>query len=254
MKDGNRIWDFISNNLITLSTIITGIVVIVLQQIGIIGPDQISAAILAILALLATSEIVDKSRKLDRIEDSVAKGFSSTLKAIGNPEVYKFPLIDEGFEYVAKRIREAKFTIDHVGFSPRVPRWSKSNEKYNKAIISILKSNRVKYRYVFILRPSGSQITRTVSFLSDSDIKQYFPACYIQHDESFPAFSFILIDQEELIIYYSNVLGEPEVGLSIRHPDIVQVHSDYFRRLWTDATRLNLKKSIELSQQFPQKD
>jgi hypothetical protein len=247
----SEVWDFISANFISLSTVVAGVLVLVLQQLGRISTQDVATATLALLALLATTEIIDKSKKLDRIESLVSKGFEATLSAVGEVTILKFTFSEDGFAYMAKRIRSTQHSIDHAAFAPPIPRWSEQCQDYEQAVVDILRETRVRYRYISSLEGRPQRLSRVMKLLSDTSIKRYFPAFYLHPKETFPGFSLMIFDDEEVVVYFPTVLGGPETVLSIRNTDVAVHYIGYFARLWADAKPLDLEhiKQLQLQTQ-----
>ena len=76
------VWKFVSENIFSLLSIAIGVVVIILQGIGIIQGDLVSMAILALLATLATSQIVETNRKFEGLEDLLEHGFQNVVNSL----------------------------------------------------------------------------------------------------------------------------------------------------------------------------
>ncbi len=76
------VWKFVSENMLSLLSIAIGVVVIILQGIGIIQGDLVSMAILALLATLATSQIVETNRKFEGLEDLLEHGFQNVVNSL----------------------------------------------------------------------------------------------------------------------------------------------------------------------------
>src|SRR5687768_14298352 len=104
-RDRNDAWNFVSSNFITLSTVGAGVIVVVLQLFELVNANNITTAILAILILLATSELIDKSKKINNLETLINEGFANTSQALGGCIVRRFTVSEEGFDYLAQRVR-----------------------------------------------------------------------------------------------------------------------------------------------------
>jgi hypothetical protein len=238
-------WDFVSSNLITLSTVVAGILVVVLQQFGLVNATNITTAILAILVLLATSELVDKSKKISNLENLINEGFANTSQALGGCIVRRFTISEEGFEYLAQQLRAAHLNIDHAAFAPPIPRWSEQSLAYEKAMADVLRKSQVRYRYIGGLSDRRHRATRLATVLSDPLIKRFFPR-FFEYSEQLPGFSFMLFDEEEVVLYLPSIVGGPETVLAIRNPDVVKQFNDYFTRLWSEAKTLDLETAKQL--------
>jgi len=243
MRNRNTFWSSISKNLTSLATVIAGLLTLILVRAGILGSAAIPVVTLGLLILLATSELLDKSRKLESIESLLTSGMDNLLQAAGGATVTKMTLLDEGLDYVAKRICSSTATIEHLALHPPGPRWSKKRSGYEKAIHDVLKSNRVRFRYIAELRPH--RVERLAILLADKSIKQFFPAYYVRSGDCFPAMSFMIFDEEEVLVYCPKTIGEPETVIAIRHPHVVKMYVDYFRLLWVQAKPLSTVEELK---------
>ncbi|MBI4707586.1 MAG: hypothetical protein HY761_06645 [Candidatus Omnitrophica bacterium] len=243
----NEIWEFISSNFISLSTVISGVLIIILQQMGKMTQSDIATATLTIVILIATSELVDKSKKLDRLEAIITHGFDTTLKVTGSTVIKKYGNAEDGFNYMAKKIYSAKNSIDHVAFAQGVPRWSEQNKLYEKATIEVLEANHVNYRYIAGVRGEArGRLSKIIKFLENSKIKRFSAGIYYFGEDSFPGFSFMIFDNDEIVVYLPNLVGGIETGISIKNSDIVEQYTGYFARLWTTARLVDLEQAKKL--------
>jgi hypothetical protein len=249
MNNTGNIWTFLSKNLVSLITIISGCVVLIIPQLGLITGTHIYTATLALLILLATSEVIDKSRKLDTIESRIADGFEKIIHEAGYPHITKFPTPEEGFRYLTNRIKECRTNIEHASLAPSPPRWFTDRQEFSKARINMLKESKIRYRYILwgskdqlgIKGSTSKTLEHVTEWLNDQDIKRCFVSYLEKLDYDVPGISFMIFDNSDLAVYLPSVSGEAEVLIAIKHPIIVEAFTNYFRRLWEDATRLDKK-------------
>ena len=238
MNTRKNLWDFIKNNFFSITTIIIGSAVLGLNRIGFLSQDAIPPTILTLVIFLATSQLVDQSRKLDAIQGLIKDGFGQTISSLKGVEVIHLSEPEKGFEYLARRIRESKYRLDHASFSPSISRTSDAAAEWDKAIEEVLLKEHIRFRYVCSFRDSA-RLTRVKNLLSNPKIRKYFVGYYPDSHNNIPMPNFIVVDAEEVIGMFPYSYGEPEVWLSIRHPDVVKVFSDYFRRLWEDSQKID---------------
>jgi hypothetical protein len=237
-------WKFIKDNLFTLITIITGAGAIILSQLNRIKPSDVTVAVLAIVTLLATTELVDKTRRLDRIENTMQKQYSYIRHAIGGVEVLSFTNATTAFQFMSQRILEAQSSIDHAALAPSVPRWHGEHQKYENAITKILKSNQVRYRYIADL-PEKSRLDRIRKQLSDPSVRQFFVRYFSVKPHSLQFHNFMIFDEKLAIINYPYTEGDPEKFLAIENPEIVAFYVNLFSSLWNSAEVFRLDKIKE---------
>jgi hypothetical protein len=232
------LWEFIGDNFLSLVTIVSGIFVIVLASANLIEDRWVSSAILGLLSLLATSEIVDKTRKLNRIEECLNLGFQNVLnKKDGEVIVWSWTETDEYLRYLQKRLRQAKSSYDHAAISPPLPRQFNEMSAYESELEKIFLANTIRYRYVAILT-DPTRVTRIRKYLLNKKVKKYFVG-YLDFDpEKMPMPSFSIIDEEELLLYFPPAYGELESWVSIKDTELAKIYLSYFRRLWEQSTKI----------------
>ena len=59
----SKAWEFIGDNIISILTIIIGVLVVILSRLNILPTSIIPEALLALLCMLATSELVERRKK-----------------------------------------------------------------------------------------------------------------------------------------------------------------------------------------------
>ena len=237
MKRRDEYWKFIKDNLSSLLTITSGIILTIFRLVGIIKDAEIIVAILGLVTLLATTDLLDKSRKLDRIEDTVKTSFNQVISTLKGVEVYAFSDSSSAFEFMAENILSAESSIDHVALAPSVPRWHGQHKKYTDAITKVLKGNKIRYRYMARL-PEQYRLERIVNHLTDPSIRQYFVKHFPDSNELL-FHNFMVFDNKTVIVNYPYEPGEPEKFVAIRHPDIVGFYSTMFSTLWKSAKLLD---------------
>lgn len=234
-----KLWSFIGDNLISLATVAAGIIAVVAQQLGWLSGPTVSSAILGLLCLLATSEIVERTRRLDKIERLIAEKSERTIKSLSGVEATVLPTSEEAFEYMADHIEQARRRIDHAALAPAIPRRTSSARKWEQAISKVLRANQVLYRYIASFT-DASRLDRVRQHLASPSVKKYYVGHFDTSGTSIPMLSFLIVDDQEIIMHYPYVPGQAEMFLAVKHPDIVRLFSVYYERLWQEATKLNV--------------
>lgn len=241
-----RFWEFVGDNFMSIATIIAGVLVFVLSSIGLISDKLVISAILGLLSLLATSEIVDKTRKLNRIEELTRKGFEQTVRDLQGVHVRTWSWTDTNgyLRYLQKRFREARLSIDHAALSPPLPRWFEEMKGYEEAIQNVLTENKVRYRYIAVFE-DPARVERVKRCLTNKVVKRYFVGYYDIDAEAIPIPSFSIIDEEEVLLYFPTAYGELEAWISIRHKDVARAYTSHFRRLWEQSHKLTVDMLVD---------
>ena len=246
MSSKQHFWSFLKANVVSMITVFSGIGAVIAAQTGLLRPDQLPTITLGLVALLATSEIVEKSRNFDSIENLTSDGINRILDNLGSASVTAFHVAEEGFAYMGKCIESTTSEIQHAAFAPPIPRWPKESRTYEHAIETCLKSSKVRYRYLTDLSNRDARHERVCRLLSDPTITTYFVKSLPSLPKTFPGFSFMVFDKTEVVVYYPYFRGELETVLAIRHPEIVASYMEYFRRLWIDGEEIDLSKANQL--------
>jgi hypothetical protein len=233
-------WDFIKANIFSLLTVIVGAIAVILNGLKVLPPDIVGPMTLMLVILLATSQLIDQSRKLEHIEDSIQDGFTNTISAVGGVRVIPLPEPEVGLSYLAQRVRDAKHQLDLASLTFSVSRDNSGANEWEKSIEKVLLANRVRFRYVCIFSDKA-RINRVRKHLLNAKISKFFVGYFAHEKVNVPMPNFLIVDDEEVIAIYPYCYGEPEVWLSIKHPDVIKTFTGYFRRLWEDSTKITAK-------------
>ena len=234
-------FDYLKNHFFSLLTVILGVVALILTQLKLLPPNTIGSTTLALVIFLATSQLVDNARKLEKIDKSISEGFQGAISSLGGVSVIRLDEPEKGLLYLADRVRNTKSRLDHVSFSPPIPRNNIGASEWEKAIEKTLLSNKVRYRYICEFYDQV-RIDRVRKHLSNPKISKFFVGYFPIRAKSAPMPNFMLVDDDEVIAIFPYDYGEPEVWVSIKHPDIVKMFSRYFQRVWNESEKLTGKE------------
>ena len=236
-------WDFIGSNIIPLVTVLAGIIAIILQALVNLPDRIVLSVVLGLLCLLATQEIVERSKKLERIEGLVRQSLDVVSRTGYQAHV---KVLDgyEWFNYLTMRMSQVKKSIDDTGLIPRTwTRASRAERDYYATREEIVSSGRVHNRYIAIFYETG-RLDMVERFLSKyGAAKGYFASYFpIASQHCIPMMSFLILDEEEVIVGFYHtmyVAGEKDQGLVIQQPEIVRLFVDYYNFLWRESIKLN---------------
>jgi hypothetical protein len=234
------LWDYINKNFFSILTVFGGSVALLLSRIGVLPQDIIAPTTLALVLLLATSQLVDNARKLENIESALKHGFQETILSLGGVSVIHIAEPEKGQVYLAECVKNAKSRLDHVALSPPIPRNHSGSIELEQAIEKTLLLNLVRYRYICSFYDSA-RATRVKKHLSNSKISKYFVGYFETQPNSVPLPNYLIVDDSEVVAIFPYIYGEPEVWLSIKHPEIVKMFSKYTERLWVESKKLTMK-------------
>jgi hypothetical protein len=237
----SEIWDFIGSNLISLTTVLAGVVVLALDRMRFLPANTVSSAVLALLVLLATSEIVENRKRLSRIQDTLEGLSRQTLEASQGVKVLVFKSNAEALEYAADRLREATKSIDIAAIDRRRSRQSPSLDRYYKGREAAIKASRVKFRYVGVL-DTPRRLENCLKYVTDRKLYNYFAGFYQKPQPEIPLMTFTVIDRQEVFTRCPFKPGGDEGYVAIRSPQVATVFLRYFEELWDTSQKVQTEK------------
>lgn len=238
-------WTFVSDNVVALSTVVTGVGILIWQAVS--DPanlEPVTAAILGLLCLLATSEMVESRKRLDRIQDTIDEEMAKIVAYLPVAEIRRFPDSASSIAYLCRRMGEAKTSIDlaAIDVSVRTPA-KQARDTFLQVRSNVVAEGTVRFRYLF--RPNQGRINRLEDLLSKSIPGKFFVASLPYHIESIPQPPFYIFDGEEVCARSPYEVGKEEVYVSVRHPDVVSFFSQWFDHLWTLSVKIDPKLPYE---------
>ncbi|MBI4652128.1 hypothetical protein HY745_12815 [Candidatus Desantisbacteria bacterium] len=201
-----------------------------------------------ILLLLATT-VLYLSKALKRIENKIE---ITALYNLTKPDVIVFKGLTEAYNYISNKIINAKKSIDDITWAAYTGhRTKEEQEAYNnyvKTIERVCKKGTISYREIASLADKH-YFTRSFNLLEHYS---YHLAYHNLSSLTVPLISYIIIDNEEVIIGFYKVPGqkEPLEGIkymNICNPVLVKFFKDYYDCIWNDAEKL--KESTDINMQ-----
>lgn len=236
----SHFWEFVGSNGFSLITIITGVVVIVLDQLGQISSSVVSSTILGLLALLATSEIVESRGKLSKLEEKIDDLSTQLLGVSQGIKVIAFSTNSEALEYAGNRMREATKSVDLASIDRRRSMQTPSLRKYYSGREKAAISNKVKFRYIAAL-DNERRLNYAWKYVSDPKIHNFYAGFYTAPSE-IPLMTFTIFDREEIFTRHPFQLGADEGYISIKSPEVVELFLAYYERLWEGTHKLQTQE------------
>ncbi len=119
---------------------------------------RVPALTLLVVGFIAGYLVLERRSKLDRIEQLSVDGVERVINSLGGVEAREFANTQELYEYVIKRMNEAKKTIDDTTWGSaertRTPASRKVHAKYVEAISTVCAKGRsIVYREVMSFPP-----------------------------------------------------------------------------------------------------
>ena len=75
MRKRKTLWNYLGKNFFSLLTVLVGTLILALSQLGVLSSAAIGPTTLTLVILLATSQLVDTSKKLESLQDAIENGF-----------------------------------------------------------------------------------------------------------------------------------------------------------------------------------
>jgi hypothetical protein len=256
----SKFWMFIADNIVSLVTVAAGLVILVIQTTS-PTPNLllVSSATLVLVTLLATSEIIERQRRLSRIEkmladilvqtqagtertttqvwqgaeqiiESLKLGFDKTAVQEKSPGEY--------YEYLRYRFTTAKQSILWFAVDPRKSSVADVRRPYEDAFEKALREGKVQIRWITTL---GSKARKERAYEIVFG-KNRSPVAFVGHIPdlvTIPVFTFIIVDNEELMIRPPLEEGGRVTYAVISSKAIVRVFLEYFDRAWEKAVKLD---------------
>jgi hypothetical protein len=225
-------------------TAIFSILVSVLDWFGLVSlpPGAVSSLTLLGIGLVAGYLVLERRSKLDKIEQIVALGFDDLVLSISGSHVEVFKDYQQLYEYAARRMREAKKSVDDLtwgaSFSTRrTESEERAFRKYMQAIVETASRREIRYREVMTF-PNEERLKRAEGILSKNIYGYQLRYYEIEHQSTPPLLEFMVIDSEEVILASHRgktlpIEGEPLIAT--RQPDIVRYFQDYYDAIWQGA-------------------
>lgn len=236
----NKFWEFFGDNFVSLATIVGGAIVLILSIVGGINESVLLQAILGLLVLLATSGIVERHKRLDAIYEQ-----TSQIVKLDN-DVRVFDDVDEYYHFLASRVARSKKCIDVINFRPSLPRNVPSRQIYQKTIEDKMDKGLVRVRRV-VINYDLATVEWIRDLLKKYNGKDFWVAYYEKPPEYIPALNMMLIDKQEVFVggFYQAGQYDESGSIWLNDKKIAKAFQDYYNYLWSSATSLNPKESIQ---------
>jgi len=202
----------------------------------------VSSLTLLGIGLVAGYLVLERRNKLERIEQLVTQGFDKTILSISGGRVEIFKDSQQLYEYVARRMTEAKRSVDDLTWgviqpTHRTEAEERAFQKYIRAIVATASRKEIRYREVMTF-PGGERIRQAEEILARNIYGYQLRYYDIEHKAAPPLLQFMVIDSEEVILASHRGITLPienEPLVATRHPEIVHYFQDYYDAIWQGA-------------------
>lgn len=241
MKASN-IWDFVSQNVSSFVTIISAIIILIYQRVVGFSIESLLAGVLLVLSLLAISELVDRTRKLEKIDKQIKSLTDQLVTRNSSATIKTFENADDGVAYIAHKARTAQRQIDHVSLSAPIPRNYQATPVFEKAIEEVALANKVKIRYIANFSDIA-RLDRVRKLLNNPKVKNYLVCSVNPNNLPIHMLNFIIFDEEEIIFGVPGA-AEQNAIIAVKNDSIIRSFERYFVQLFVEATRINVESPI----------
>jgi len=238
----NRIWLFFKENIISLVSVLIGIIVLILQGVGLITSQTVADTTLALVALLATSEIVERQGRLSKIEQLIQeqrKDISTSIDKIMVKELSA----DDCHEYMRFLFLSSKKSILWASPEPRRSSPSDTKRPYEASVDHILKQGKIRFTWISCFH-GKARIERATKIFSKYSRNPRVFVGYIPEQAS--SISFVIFDETTLVTRLLFSQGGTSDYLVITSPSIVRLFISHFQKLLEQARKLDTIESIHL--------
>ncbi len=236
-------WQTLVDNLMTGVTIITAVLAVVLSRVGLIPDSLFPPIIVALLALLATTILIEHRRTLSKLDRGIAK-LSETLQLQPRVEVRIFHSAESAIQYLAQRTKAAVVSVEQASIDKQRARRSDARIQYEKAREELILADRVKYRYIGVI--DGERRFRAIrKIMTKGKLTNLFAAFYMRAGGAPPLFSFTVFDKEEVVTRAPYELGEDPAYIAIKGAEVAALFVGYFEKLWHSSQKVNCTEDID---------
>ncbi len=233
-RDQGGIGNFLLQNGLSLATVLCGTGVLAFDQLSELSPSTFAKATLALLCLLATSEIVDKSRRLRTIEDRICDGFDDLSRRLGRDDVIKFGSSEDAHSYITHEITKTSRCIHHAAIGPGLEQLRPEyKERQYAAAGAKLRDSAITYKYITAFFDL-ERVDRVQRWIEDADIRRFYVAHY-PPDRLMPTIYFMVFDDTKVVARFPRPAGEVDEYVLITDRTLIEFFLEYHRFLWQRA-------------------
>lgn len=216
---------------------------LIADRLGTLPVGAIPKATLALLILLATSYVVERSKKLQDIQTTLDTGFEHLASVIGNTDVERLGSSATAHHYMAQAVRNATRSVAHValgrGYAQTRPA---EKEAFYQALRQLIAEGKATYTYVTAFY-DRTRWERVKGWLTELPTTKTFVGHYrVEPNVSMLTIAslyLLIIDEKEVIVRLPKRTGDPEEYLRIHGSTLVELFRDYFSLLWLNSEKIS---------------
>lgn len=228
-------WLRSADNIVIAAISIAGIVIAVLDFAGVVGKVPYSQLGLVLLGAVGL-HLAILSYTTDDSSKHQTASIERMLSRLESKDTIIFANGQEIEEYLAKRIREAKFEICDLSWKHEISASfaSKSRVKSHGAYEASIRtvSKLLTYREIFIFN-DPRRIEKMLRRIAEAH--PGYSCRYYDDNSDVPRLQFVIIDHEEVVIF---AMSAHSTLCAVRNPALLGVFRPYFEEAWRKAAPL----------------
>lgn len=236
-----QIWAFIKNNVISLTTVLIGLIVLVLHGIGVVSPAFVASTTLALVALLSTSEIVERQSRLTKLENLLEHNIALTSEKFDELTATEVSAI-EAHEHVRFLIMTAKRSVIWASPQGRIGSPSDTKRVYEDAVDHVVQQGQIQVKWLTCF-DGKARALRAKKFIFDYGDNTRIFVGHLQNQQDFPAFPFLIRDEQVLFTRAPYTKGGRGQYFVINSSAIAELFLNYFDRLLENSMQLEPTES-----------
>lgn len=218
-------------NVFSLLTIASGAAALLLTALDKLPDAHLNKAILAILALLATSELVDRAHRLNTMEDAIRSQIDERLKVVAPLTAMTLNYAISGLQYLAICVERARKSVDLASLSPPITRPAKSSGQWEDALQRANINSQVTLRYIYNKQDAARQSRVDALKRMPNAANSYFKR-FEHQGADLPLMNFLIIDDTEVVFILPTGTHQPESWVSVQSKDVIAAFQRHFDYLW----------------------
>lgn len=233
----DKFWGFMKDNVLSLITVLVGLVVLILQSLGLASPQMVTNTTLALVALLATSEIVERQQQLSKLEKTLSD--EKEVIALGLDKLLVKEISShDSYEYMRYLFLTSRKSILWASAERRRGTSSDTRRVYEDAVDSIVKKGDVRFTWITYF-DGKARAERAHRFIFQIKPKaNVYIGRLPEQPNDFPLLSFVIFDETTLITRAPFAQGGRGNYFVITSPSVISLFLNYFDRLLALSQKL----------------
>ena len=213
------------------------------------GNDTLSGLTIGLLSTIVTL-LIDIIARIQRTEafsragnQEISKNLEhSTEKIISSLQgvnIHFFDRREDAYLHVEERLKNTKSYIDIMHSSPNITSSIPSGRHYYETLADVIKSGKVRVRRIVVVN-TKEHLDWVCSMFTEFSGYPLFIGCYSKVSPHIPFLSFVLIDNEEVIVTGgARTLSYDAKTIAIKNSAFADVIKDHFDEMWRGCMKLN---------------